>query len=816
MHVFIEQSPDMFQNHFKLAIRHLFADKQGTVIHLLGLVVGITGFLFLLQYAFFEKSYDKYHERANDLYRITADIYRGGELNVQSATTYLALPTALQSDFPEIESYVRLFPTEALISVEENRFRDDLLFYAESNLFKLFDMPIISGDADRALEAPNTAVLSETAALRYFGTTNCIGKRIELQNWHSQRDYEVTAIMADLPGNSHLQSEAFLSMSTLLQTPGTLSEWGWRDFYNYLIIQPGQAAELERKMNLTDYVADHYPRYKELGINIELHLQPVTDIHLHSDLSLEIGANGSARSVNLLLIIGLFILLMAWVNYINLTTAKAAIRAKEVGVRKTIGASRKDLIWQFLMQGLVLNGMALLMAIICVEAFQPFFHQLVGKNTAFEFAQEPFLLLGVIAFAITGLMLSSAYPAFVLSGFSPKSIFSGWKGNGATGSVLLRKSLIVFQFAMSILLIAGTITVFQQLLFMQQKDLGMDISQTLTIRTPSIENDDTLLINKLHLIKDRLRQHPNIKSLTASHVVPGDEFLWVPGIRRVTDGTANSNSRVIYLNPIDEAFIPQFGLKMLAGRNFRKEETGVNNSMIFTETACRELGFPNLEDAIGERFITMGDTFSLVGVCNDYQQWGFQKAAGDYVFINQEAVIRKLSMKIDPQDVSAALAFVRNTYNEVFPNELFEHVFLDQHFARQYEADEKFGQIAGLFAGLAIFIACLGLLGLSLFMALQRRKEIGIRKVLGASTAGLVSLLSKDFLKLVVIALVIASPLAYYFMDKWLQDFAYRIEISGWIFVLAGLIAVGVAFFTVSFQSLKAAMANPVESLRSE
>ena len=806
----------MFQNHFKLALRHLLSDKQGTAIHLLGLAVGITGFLLLLQYAFFEKSYDRQHARAIDLYRIAADISRDGEKIVESATSYLALPPALKSDYPEIENYTRLFGNGGLFTIGEKRFREELFYYADSTLFDLFHLPLIGGDPATALTQPNSAVISASTALRFFGTTDCLGEHIDLQSWAPQRDFTVTGIMADLPENMHLQSDIFLSMSTYLQTPGFLSEWGWRDFYNYLLIRPGQAAELERKINSTDYVADHYPRYKDIGLSIKLHLQPVTDIHLQSDLSLEMGANGDARSVNMLLIIGLFILLMAWVNYVNLTTAKAVTRAKEVGVRKTIGAGRKDLIYQFLTQSLVLNGMALALSLIMVEAVQPFFHRLVGKNISFQWGQDPALLIGVAAVTLGGLILSSAYPAFLLSGFSPKTILTGRGKEGKIGGALLRKSLIVFQFSMSVLLIVGTLTVFQQLKYLQQKDLGMDISQTLTVRTPSIEMDDTLRINKLHLIKDRLRQFPLIESVTASHVVPGDLFLWEPGIRKVADNEANSNSRTIFLNPIDETFIPQFGLEILAGRNFRAEEIGVVNSIIFTETTCRALGYEQLEDALGEQYITMRDTFTVVGVSSDYQQWGFQKEAGEYVFINQERVIRKLSLKVAPQDIPATLEFVQGAYFDAFPDYVFEYFFLDRHFAQQYAADEKFGRIAGLFAGLAIFIACLGLLGLSLFMVLQRRKEIGIRKVLGATTTGLVSLLSKDFLKLVVVSLFIASPLAYYFMEKWLQDFAYRIDIPWTVFAVSGVIAIGVAFLTVSWQSVKAALANPIESLRSE
>lgn len=804
----------MLHNYFKLAIRHFLFNKQSTILNLLGLSIGIAGFLLLLQYTLFEKSYDRYHEKTGDIHRVTMDVYRNNKLNVKSATSYFALPPALKNDFPEVENYTRFFGSGGLIHIGEKRFREEAFYYTDSTLFEVFSINMLHGDSKTALINPNSAVLSETAALKYFNSLDCVGSRFEIQNWPSQQEYVVTGVMADIPENSHFRSEMFLSMTTLSQIPDLLSEWGWRDFYNYLVIKPGSAELLEQKMNATDYIADHYERFRELNIHQDLHLQPIEDIHLNSNLSLEAAVNGNGKAVNLLLLIGLFILLMAWVNYINLTTAKAVTRAKEVGVRKTIGANRGNLMKQFLTQSLLLNALAFLIALILLETIQPFFHALIGKNISFQWVQDPMLLGGLSIVFLGGLLLSSFYPAFVLSGFSPKTIFNQEKIGNKVSGALLRKSLIVLQFGIAILFVAGTLVVLQQLQFMRKKDLGMDISQTLVVRAPNLR--DSLTVSEFELFKQRLLQNSSINSIASSHNVPGDENTWVPGIRKITEDASNAVSQVIFLNSIDPSFVAQYELEVLAGRNFYPNESASAHSMLLTETACRTFGIQNYEEALGQRYRCMGDTFTVRGVVSDYQQWGFQKAPGEYVFINSPEEFRRIAMKISTEDLAGTIDFVNKAYDEVFPTELFEYFFLDSHFEKQYQADAQFGKITSIFAGLAIFIACLGLLGLSLFIVLQRRKEIGIRKVLGATTAGLVGLLSMDFLKLVFLSIFIATPIAWYFMNEWLQDFAYRIDIQWTIFVFAGIIAIGIAFLTVSFQSVKAALANPIESLRSE
>ena len=804
----------MLKNHLKIAFRHLMTDKKGSLLQLMGLSVGICSFLLLMQYVFFEKSYDQYHTQKENIYRVTADIYRNGTLNNQSATTYLALGPSLQRDFAEVENYVRFFPSSAIIQIEEERFREQKLYYVDNNLFEVFSIPLISGEPNTALSAPNSIVISEKLAQRYFGTTDCINQSIELENWHQQRFYTVRGVMENLPENTHLQSDVFLSLTTLSSVPGTIPDWSWRDFYNYLLLKPETAQRLEQKINTTDYIAEQYDRFGQLNIKHELHLQAITDIHLRSNLSLEVAVNGSAQSVQILFLIGLFLLLMAWINYVNLTTAKAITRAKEVGVRKTIGASQATLIAQFLTQSLVLNIIAFGMALLLVKAIQPFFQQLVGKNLSLDWFQNPILLASILVFFVLGLIISSTYPAFVLSRFSPQDALKNYNTSSAKGS-LLRKSLIVFQFSLSILLIISTITAFQQLQFMRQKNLGMDISRSISVNAPITRDSSTYA--KFNVFKNRLLQNNAIESISAAHLVPGDIELWVPGIRKIPADPNNNSSQIIHLNSIDPSFIPQFELNMLAGRNYYPEEASTHSDgMILTETACKTLEIEKIEDAIGQQYYCMGDTFSVIGVVSDYQQWGFQKAAGDYVFINRPDEFRRYAVKLKGTNLDNSLAFIENTYQTIFSDGIFEYVFLDEHFNQQYQADAQFGKLVSLFASLGIFISCLGLLGLSLFMILQKRKEIGIRKVLGATTIGLIQLLSKDFLKLVVIAFIIATLGGWYFMNEWLENFAHRISLQWWVFALAGLLALTIAFFTVSLQSIKAALANPIAALRAE
>ena len=803
----------MLKKNLKIAFRRLWKDKRGTALHLLGLSIGLSSFLLLMQYAFFEKSYDRHHHRSEDIYRVTAEVYRNGELNTHSATTYLALSPSLQRDFPEIEKYVRFFAMSATIEMGDQRFREKKLYYADSTLFDLFAIPLLEGNPATALAAPNSMVISEDLAQRYFGTNDCIGEVVELSNWFPQRIFRITGVMENIPENAHLQSNIFTSLSTLTSVPDLIPDWRWRDFYNYVLLRPGTAENLETKINGQDYIASQYDLFRQHNIHHDLHLQPITDIHLNSNLSLEAGINGDAQSVNILLLIGIFLLLMAWVNYINLTTAKAITRAKEVGVRKTIGASRKSLIGQFLTQSLILNLIAFAVAILLVEAAQPFFQQLAGKTLSFEWLQNPTLLIAIVCIFILGLIGSSAYPAFVLSGFSPYEALRT-QSPVETKGALLRKSLIVFQFALSILLIISTIVVVRQLQFMQQKNMGMDISQSLVVRAPS--SIDSLTYGKFKVFKNRLLQMQEVEGVSAAHLVPGDEEIWVPSIRSVQEDPNRSINRIIHLNAIDPQFIPQFQLKMLAGRNFTDEEMERSNAMILTEAACKKWGIDDLESVIGQQYSTMGDTFSVVGVVSDYQQWGLQKAAGDYVFINRPEDFRRYAIKLKVRDLDNTLQAIQNTYESLFPEGVFEHYFLEEHFAQQYAADRRFSKIISLFAGLAIFISCLGLLGLSLFMILQRRKEIGIRKVLGATTVGIVQLLSKDFLKLVLLATIIATPLAWYFLRGWLENFAHRIDLQWWMFVVAGVLTIVIMLSTIGYQSVKAALANPVKSLKSE
>ncbi|MCB0589114.1 MAG: ABC transporter permease, partial [Phaeodactylibacter sp.] len=559
----------------------------------------------------------------------------------------------------------------------------------DGSLFGLFTIPLLQGDAETALQAPNSVVISASVARKYFGTVNCIGKAVELNNWYRQREYTVSGVFLDIPEHSHLKSSLFFSLSTLTQTHGVLSEWGWRDFYTYLLLREGTAEAFQDKIAAEDYLGKQYGRYRELGVRHELFLQPITDIHLTSRLNLEVEPNGNGRSVRYLLLIGLFILLMAWVNYINLTTARAVNRAKEVGIRKAVGAGRGSLLRQFMAESLFMNSLAFGLAAGLTATVQPWFYQLVGKVVPLQVLQRPELLGVTSVMFFLGMVLSSAYPAFVLSAYTPLDALKE-KVKEAAGELSLRKALIVFQFTLSVLLAVATVVVYHQLEYMRSQDLGMNISQTLAVQAPTPH--DSLALSRYRTFKNRLMQHPEVIGVTGSHLVPGDNYLWTVGIRRLQDGGNGVAHQTAFLNAVEPSFLPDYEMDILAGRNFHPEEGLDQDAMILSETACRQLGFPGYEKALGQQFALVGDTFNVIGVMSDYHQWGLQEATGAYVFIQRPDEFRRYAVKLSGGGTEQSVALVQEIYNDIFEDGVFEYFFLDRHFNEQYRADEQFGQ----------------------------------------------------------------------------------------------------------------------------
>ncbi len=551
---------------------------------------------------------------------------------------------------------------------------------------------------------------------------------------------------------------------------------------------------------------------KKNNIVTELHVIPLHDIHLYSNFNQEAEANGNGQSVDFLFMIAFFIIAIAWVNYINLATARSMERAREVGVRKVLGALRKNLIGQFLVESFLLNLVAFVFALLIVFLLAPWFNKLTGHTLQTGFSLPVNYWLGFAGMFLFGSLLSGIYPAFVLSGFRPIYVLKGLFKSSQEG-IVLRKGLIVGQFATAVVLIAGTIIVFQQVSFMRNQKLGADINQTLVLDGAN-SLSDSLYQSSYQPFKNDLLKIADVKNVSTSSSVMGKEIYWTNGSKRL--GANDKGNVTLYNLGIDYDFIPSFGLELRAGRNFSKEFKTDEKGILLNEKAAQLLGFEDMSKAENENILSRGDTVKILGILANYHHQGLQKEIDPMIFRLDPNNRNAYSLKIATGNINGTLANIQKTWNKYFPADPFNYYFLDELFDQQYKADKQFGDIFGLFAFLAILIACFGLLGLSAFNVLQRTKEIGIRKVLGASAQNLLFILSKDFLKLVLISFLLAIPLTWWIMYNWLQDFAYRINIKWWVFAIAGIVAFVIALLTISFQAIKAAFANPVKSLRTE
>ncbi|HEV8284619.1 MAG TPA: ABC transporter permease [Chitinophagaceae bacterium] len=814
----------MITNYLKLAVRNLTKRKGYSLLNISGLAIGIACCLLIFQYVAYEKSFDGFPDKANQIVRLRLDSYQQGKLSWKSATSYPAFGPTMKKDFPEVEDYCRLIDADMLLSNDEKnvKFNENKGYYADPSFLSMFNIDLVKGNPKTALNGPDKLLLSEETAKKYFGQDDPIGKKLVYRDPNFTRTLEVTGIFKEYPSNSHLIINHLASYSTLGSilrrfgdtTNATETSWGWYDFYTYLQLKPNTdlkkfeskfPAFCNRYMNNRDWA-------KANNVVAEIHILPLRDIHLYSNYNQEAEVNGNGQAVSFLFLIAFLIIGIAWINYINLATARSLERAREVGVRKVVGAIRRNLIIQFLVESLLLNLIALLLAAVIVFLLAPWFNQLTGRTGSADLSTASKYWLLFAAMFIGGSILSGLYPAFVLSGFKPVSVLKGLFKNSA-GGFLLRKGLIITQFATSVVLIAGTIIVFQQVNFMRKQQLGVNINQTLVLDGAN-SIPDSLYQNAYQPFKTALLQQPGIQTVSSSSSVMGKEIYWTNGSKRLT--TDAKGSVTLYNIGVDYDFIPSFDLQIKAGRNFSKDFPTDNNGVLLNESAARLLGFEDFSKAINEKFFSAGDTVTLLGIVSNYHHQGLQKAIDPMIFRLRPNARTAYSIKIKTGDVQATIGSIQKTWSKFFPADPLNYYFLDESFNQQYKADQQFGKIFALFAFLAIIIACFGLLGLSAYNVLQRTKEIGIRKVLGASIQNVLYILSKDFILLVLIAFVIAIPVTWWIMYNWLQDFAYRINIQLWVFGVAGLLAILIALLTISSQALKAAVSNPVKSLRTE
>ncbi len=807
----------MFKNYFKIAWRNIKRHKAYSAINILGLAIGIAACLLILQYVSFELSFENFQVNKASIYRVQQDRYDNGKLSTQWAAGAYAVGNSFKAAIPEIEDYVKVVDNGRVTTEVKNQpLKIEKVYFTNPSFFSIFTYPLIAGDKNTILKEPFTAALSETTAKKIFGTTNVVGKTLQLNR---KDNYTINAVYKDAPVNTQLKPNLLLSYATYLKFTtdsagnGPETAWEWDGCLTFLLLHKGaNPATVEKKFIpvVEKGVGEDMKKY---NAGVIYHLQPLTSIHLYSHYMMEPGENGDGKTVYLLLAIAFFIVVIAWVNYINLATARAIIRAREVGVRKTVGSQRGQLIIQFLSESAVLNGFALVLAVLIVLIAIPGFNQLSGQQLSFSLFSDNNFWLALIALFLVGVFFSGLYPAFVLSGFKPIEVLKGKIGTTKQGA-LLRKSLVVFQFAASLFLLMGTVTVYQQIQYMRKQSLGINIDQTLIVSPPIVGVDSTFLQN-ITAFKQELQQKSSVQNITVSTSIPGEAVGWnAGGIKLV--GQDESKQKQYRVIGVDYDYLNTYELKIIAGRPFDKSFGSDKHSVIFNRKGIEQLGFNKPAEAIGKKIDFWGDQYIIEGVAENFHQQSLREAFEPLILRLIPDVNGSISIKTSAANAAQTISSVKSEWDKFFPGNTLEYFFLDDHFDEQYKADKRFGQVFTLFTSLAILVACLGLFGLASFTTLQRTKEIGIRKVLGASVGSILNLLYREFALLLIIAFVIATPLAWFTTSNWLQNYAFRINLQWTYFVVPFVIIIAIAFITVSFQSVKAAIANPVKSLRSE
>ncbi len=811
----------MLRNYLVLAIRNLKKRKLYSFINIFGLAIGVSVCLVILKYVDFELSYDNYHKKSENIFRTTTQYYQNGEYRGISPLSGYAQGPSLLADVPEIKTYVRTHPMYggAVVAVKKDAndpltFHEENLQFVDSTFLDVFTYASVYGDLNTALDNPSSVVITKKTAERYFGENeNPVGKVMQVSGGWADGDYEVTAVIENVPQNSHLSFDFLFPTHNLLQNGQYKQDngWGWNNFITYIELHTHtdvKAVETKLPAFIEKYLGKDLAESNAKSVMI---LQPIRSIHLSPGYNNESSPTVNTSTIYFFVVISIFILAIAWVNYINLSTARAMERAREVGIKKAVGAYRGQLISQFIFESVVVNFLAIVTAVLIAMALLPVLGRIVDKNFSFDFSDPRFwtILLGLFLF---GSAVSGAYPAFVLSSFHTVEVLKG-KSEKIIGGFSLRKALVVFQFASSLILIAGTFAVYRQLEFMRSQDKGLTMDQMLIVNGPSVLEQSSAK-ERLITLKNRLREIPGVLSVATSGAIPGGGFNWGTGMRRDgTDPEASKTGSVVW---IDADFIETYGITVLSGRDFNPAITSDMQSVLVNEAALEAFGLGDPENALKERIILGGDTVAILGVLKNYHWNSLKTEHTPWLFKADTISRRAFSIHLSGTNMSEAITQVEKQYKEAFPGNPFDYYFLDDFFNKQYAADQQFGKIFGLFALLAILIACLGLWGLASFTTTQKLKEISIRKVMGASLTNIVALLASQLIKLVIIACIIALPLAWYGISNWLDSFAFRIGLA-WDLLFVPVVTLAfISLATVSFQILRGANANPAKVLRSE
>jgi len=808
----------MLRNYFTIAIRNLLKYRFISFINLFGLTVGLTCYLLITTYIINELSFDRYNKNAANIYRVTRSFNnQDGVVSLTLSTVSPPFGYYMPGDFPEIKKLTRLYDNGLTpLRYKEKLINEDHLFFGDENLFDVFSVNLLQGNPKTALLEPYSVVMTMETARKYFGDEDPMNKLIRYNN---QLDLKVTGIYQPFPENAHIHPAMLVSFNTMKDTlvygeKLIRTNWGNNSFFTYLLLPDHY--DIQKMVSrfpafVDNHMADQYGG-KQPSKFTKLGLQKLTDIHLYSHTDYEAEANSDIKRVYVFGAIAFFILLIACINYMNLSTARSALRAREIGIRKVLGARKKELIFQFLSESVLISWMAILLAVALLYFSIPWLNKMTDQHLSISLLFKWQVLVPVLLTPFVVGIVSGIYPALFMSGFQPVKTLKGLFKAGS-GNISFRKVLVITQFSISIILIITTAVVFQQLHYMQQKSLGFDREHLVIL------NYNNAVSSHFESFRSELMSDAGCRDVTRSSRIPTGRLLDNMGASTLSGDSLQPTTMDIKYVAIDEHYIPTFGMKMAAGRNFSKEYSTDTANFIINEMTVKALGWPSAQAAVGKDFKYGRTRGHIIGVVRDFHFESMHQPIVPMILLMLPTSIsyyNNISVKIAGNNIPSTIAHLDAVWKKYLPEVPFQSSFLDENFDALYKSEQKQGNIFTVFAFIAIFIACLGLFGLSAFSITQRIKEIGIRKVLGATTGSIVGLLSKDFLKLVAVAAIIAFPVAWYAMHNWLQDFAYRINMPWWIFVLAGIIAAAVALATISFQAIKAALSNPVKSLRTE
>lgn len=808
----------MFRNYLKTAWRNLLKSKVFSFINILGLAIGLCCFLLISMYVVDELSYDKFHTKAERIFRIHSDIRFGGSDLVLPVSSDI-MGSTLKKDYPQVEEYTRIYASggSKLLKKGNDFINEQAVAHADSTFFKVFTFPAIAGDLNTALNEPNTVVITESAAKRYFGNANAMGKTIETDDNNSTL-YKVTGVIKDMPRNSHFRYDFLFSMDNVDY------QWGnhlSHNFYTYMLLKPGadyKALEKKFPEYMARYIIPQAAQFMQVksmeefeksGNKLQYSLMPMLDIHLHSNRPFELRANGNIQAVYIFSAIALGILLIACINFMNLATARSANRAREVGIRKVLGTRRRQLIAQFLSESTLMAVIGMLLALAMAALVLPLFNDVANKSLSMKDVLGWKLLPILLALPFVVGLIAGSYPAFFLSAFQPIQVLKGKLRLGVKSGIM-RSVLVIGQFALSILLIICTIVILRQMNYIQTANLGFKKDQVLII------NGAYALGDKTEAFKNEVLNMPGVVSGTLSAFLPVSNSSRNDNTYSTEPVMTSDNGFNMQAWRIDYDYFKTMGMEVARGRAFSRDFGSDSVGVIVNETAAKIMGY---DDPIGKKLYTVPDgqvvSYNVIGVVKNFNFESLRQNIGPLCFFLRKST-GLASFKVQAAKIPDILKQVEAKWKTMAPGMPFSHRFLDDSFDEMYRDEQRWSTLALTFAILAVIVACLGLFGLASFIAEQRTKEIGVRKVLGLSGQGIVKLLSKDFLKLVLIAFIVACPIAWLVMNRWLQDFAYRVNIAWWVFALAGLLALFIALLTVSFQAIKSAMANPIQSLRTE